>query len=427
VRGAHALGSSCSLLSTKVRGLCRGYFEAAGFRNITVVEAAAQFAPLGVGLNILPSAARELHALGILETLRSQSIETGALSLRNRWGTEIWTEARGLAAGYRWPQLSIQRKVLQQVLLDTLILRLGKHVLLENHELEFIDQEGVGGVVAHFGNGRSIGCDLLVAADGIHSRVRSGMYPAEGEPVASGMRMFRGTTWSKPFFDGKTMAVMGDARDRLVFYPIARHPEREEQCLINWVACAPVARSVRGQASWRRSVSSQIPVELFSEWHVPWLDIQETMHRSVEVYEYPLVDRDPIAKWYDGNALLIGDAAHPMYPNGSNGATQAIIDARELVSQLTRARYVHSGIVRFQGARIRKTTALQQSNRERGPEAVISLAHKRRPRGFSHVSEAFVEEELRTVSARYARTGGLDVPAVNGQPSYKCMVEGASS
>ncbi|WP_040838855.1 flavin-dependent oxidoreductase [Nocardia brevicatena] len=394
--------------------------HAAGFTDIRIVEAARKLRPLGVGLNILPNAVRELTELGLYDQLTAGAIATHELALYSRHGQLIWKEPRGLAAGYHWPQLSIHRGYLQGILAQAVRERLGAAAITTQSRVVgytrpcgrtvsvTVERAGIGTTVIN-------DIDLLIGADGIRSAVRASLYPDEGPPPGNGLVMWRGTTWAAPFLDGKSMLVTGDDVQRIVLYPIAEDPTRG--VLINWVAARPAETDPSGHGDWSREVPVAEVLDHFGHWRFDWLDFPAILGSASRVYRYPMVDRDALPQWTFGRVTLLGDAAHAMYPMGSNGATQSIIDAVVLARALAATGGdIPEALAVYEAERRPSMTLLQASNRQQGPEAVIAMVHQRAPHGFDRLHDVISERELAEVSARYASTAGFDVETVNTPP-----------
>ncbi len=408
------VGSGIAGLATAIS------LHAAGFEGITVFEAEPHLRSLGLGLNILPNAVRELAELGLLDELQQRAIRTQELAMYNPHGNLVWREDRGLLAGYQWPQLSISRSRLVMALAAEVRRRLGDGAIVTDARLVGLHNEPgrtCGIFTDRDGSTRTVETDLLIGADGIHSVVRAAFYPAEGPPPTNGMTMYRGTAWGDKFLTGNSMAVLGDDRRRLVLYPIERD-ETAGKTLINWVAAFPERETdpsrqpAGGAAEMRKAILHQ-----FGDWAPPGVDLTCLLEDTQHVQKYPMIDRDPIPRWTFDNVTLVGDAAHAMYPAGSNGATQAIIDARVLAWHLAAHSDVGDAFQAYEDERRPQMTELQKTNRSMGPERVITLAHERAPNGFDDVREVFSEEELAEISRNYAVTGKFDQDWVNSRPS----------
>ncbi|MER7458873.1 flavin-dependent oxidoreductase [Micromonospora sp. NPDC126480] len=380
----------------------------AGFRDITVYDRATALRPLGVGINLLPHAVRELSELGLRDRVERLGVAPGSLAYYNRHGQQIWREPRGLDAGYRWPQLSVHRGRFQMELLAAVRERLGAAAVRTGHRLV-----GVRNGVARFETAAGevgVTADLVVGADGIHSALRRQHQPGEGAPVWNGLTLWRGTARAPGFLDGRTMIMAGDAEQKFVAYPIG--PD-----LINVVAERRGPGFAGPNADWNRAVDPAPVIRLFEKWRFAWLDVPDLLRAADEILEYPMVDRDPIDSWTHANTTLLGDAAHPMYPNGSNGASQAILDARTLAFHLATASTVRQALDAYEADRRPATTALVLSNRRQGPEQVMVLAHERAPDGFAHIHDVIPPEELTEIATGYKKAAGFLPSALNERAS----------
>ncbi|WP_424629548.1 flavin-dependent oxidoreductase [Bradyrhizobium sp. SYSU BS000235] len=387
-----------------------------------IFESVSELKPLGVGINVLPHAVRELTELGLLDKLEAAGVRTKELSFFSKHGKPIWTESRGLDAGYKWPQISIHRGVLQQILLDTVIERLGAENVLTSHHLsEFTDTpDGVRAEFLDKATGQSAGTyqgSLLIAADGIHSAVRQKLYPAEGAPIWNGRILWRGITESDAFLSGRTMIMAGHEVLKFVCYPISNAPLPNGKFKINWIA----ERLLPPTYQWRREDYNRTAkldefLPWFEGWTFDWLDVPALIRNCAHAYEYPLVDRDPLDRWTFGNVTLLGDAAHPMYPIGSNGASQAILDARVLTREILNHGETPAALDAYEAERRPATTELVKLNRRNGPEQVMQLVEERAPDGFNVVTDVLSQQELEDIANTYKRVAGFQVDALNAKP-----------
>jgi 2-polyprenyl-6-methoxyphenol hydroxylase-like FAD-dependent oxidoreductase len=373
-----------------------------------VFEAAAEIGPLGVGINLLPHAMGALAELGLLEKVAALGVRTAELGYWNRHGQPIWREPRGIDAGYAVPQVSLHRGRLQQLLLEEVRARIGAEAVCTARPLADFADEGAA-VRARFGDAWETG-DLLLGADGIHSFVRKRFYPDEGPPHWNGQMLWRATSLFPPFLGGRSMCMIGTRRTKFVAYPIAP-PDSSGRALVNWIAeldrsgAPPSARE-----DWNRRGRVEDFLPAFGGWRFDWLDVPALIAAADAVYEFPMVDRDPLPGWTRGRVTLLGDAAHAMVPIGSNGASQAILDARALAAALAEERDVPAALAHYEAERLHATAAIVLSNRRQGPEIVMDLAEERAPQGFARIEDVFAPGELETIAASYKRVAGFSVP-----------------
>lgn len=387
--------------------------------DVRVFESVQTIRPLGVGLNLLPHAVRELTLLGLDRELAAISIATAELSYHNKFGQLIWREPRGLDAGYRWPQYSVHRGRLQMLLLESVQQRLGIDRVHTGMHLDSFSQDDTG-VTARFidrATGQPAGearGDILIGADGIHSVVRRTFYPQEGAPPFSGRMLWRATTEASPFLTGRSMIMAGHADQKFVAYPICPDAAARGRSLINWVAelrvggdRAPIPRD------WNRRADKAQFAPAFKDWRFGWLDVPALIEGAETVYEFPMVDRDPVPRWSYGRVTLLGDAAHPMYPVGSNGASQGILDAAALADALANEPDPVAALKRYEAARLEPTARIVHANRQHGPEVVMQLAEERAPGGFEDVHSVFAPNELEEIARWYKVIAGFDRDRLN--------------
>lgn len=386
--------------------------QAAGFEPV-VFEAVPELRPLGVGINLLPHAVRELTELGLGEALAGIGIATRELRYVSAHGQEIWREDRGLAAGYRWPQYSVHRGALQMMLAETCRAR-GIAVHAGHRVLRF-EQDG-DGVTAHFANADTAKGDALIGADGIHSAIRRHFAPGEGAPSWQGAILWRATTVAPPFLTGATMVQAGHHNQKFVCYPIGRLADG--RMLTNWIAEMKVDPAQGfDREDWNREADRNRFLPHYESWDWGWLDVPGLIREAERVLEYPMVDRDPLEGWTDGRVTLLGDAAHPMYPIGSNGASQAILDARQLALHLAREG-IPGGLLAYEEARRPPTARLTLANRALGPDLILEEVHRRAPEGFTDLHAVISRQELEEVSANYKKLAGFDPALLNERESW---------
>ena len=376
----------------------------------TVFEATGQVRPLGVGINTLPHAIRELAALGLLPALDAVAVRTRELRYLNRFGQEIWVEPRGTWAGHEVPQFSIHRGHLHAVLWQAARERLGDGALVTGARLSGFAQDGAG-VTAHFADGRSARGAVLVGADGIHSVLRAALHPDDGGIRWNGIQMWRGAIDWPAFEGGDTMIVAGDMAEKLVLYPIAAGAAPGTR-LTNWVVCAQIGDADRPpprREDWSRPGHLAEVLPHVARFRIPFLDVGALVRDTPEFWEYPMCDRDPLPFWTQGRVTLLGDAAHPMYPVGSNGASQAVLDARCLAALMAGGDPV-AALAAYEAERLPKTAEIVHSNRRGGPERVVDVVSERAPDGFARLDDVIAREELAAIAGGYARMAGFAAP-----------------
>lgn len=401
-----------------IGGLTLGLMLQARGIPCEIYEASPTIRELGVGINVLPHAVAELVELGLLARLDEVAVRTRELIYANRFGQEIWREPRGVDAGYQVPQLSIHRGHLQGVLRDALVARLGPAAVHTGHVLTAFDQDEAA-VTARFeqhpgGAPASVSGDVLVGCDGIHSAVRRQLYPAEAGLRWNGVLMWRGATVAESFLDGRTMIISGGFGNKLVLYPIT--PAKDGRQLINWVVThrmsdgsdAPPRRE-----DWNRHGTLDELMPHVQRVGTPHLDLAALVTGAPAFYEYPMADRDPVARWTHGRVTLLGDAAHPMYPVGSNGASQAILDARCLADRLAGHEGPGAALAAYEADRLPKTTELVRNNRRGGPERVIDEVERLAPDGFDDINAVLGHAEREAIVKGYAQLAGFAKDQVN--------------
>jgi len=381
-----------------------------------VVEAAAELKLLGVGINLLPHAMRELTELGLGAALERVAVATQEVVFCNRFGQFIRREPRGRAAGYAWPQLSIHRADLHEVLTAAVRSLLGPDALVLGARCGRIEQDARG-VTLRFDNGESVRAAAAIGCDGIHSAVRRILHPDEGPLAYQGINMWRGVTRAKPFLTGASMVAGGWLEGgKLVVYPVRNAIDGEGRQLINWVAEIQSPRNVL--QDWNLDGRLQDFLPAFADWRFDWLDCAALMRDADAILEYPMVDREPLPYWTQGRVTLLGDAAHPMYPRGSNGAGQAILDARTLAGCLKRERDVPAALKAYEAARLKPAYEVVLANRTSGPDALLHEVHRRTgDRPFAKIEDVISEAEMRAIAENYQRIAGFEREALERRAS----------
>jgi 2-polyprenyl-6-methoxyphenol hydroxylase-like FAD-dependent oxidoreductase len=401
--------------------------EAAGI-EVAVFEKTPTIEALGVGINLQPNAVRELTELGLDDQLKAVAIETSTLGYYNRFGQPIWSEPRGRAAGYAWPQYSIDRGDLQMILLSAVCQRIGEQHIFTGHELVSFEQRS-GGVTANFidvASGKPLPpCqgDVLVGADGIHSAVRAQLYPREGPPVSSGRIQWRGVVEAGPFLDGRSQVTIGSRNRRAVVYPISEKARQRGRSLINWVTVLGQQMTTGRPGTWDRRASRDRFLLHFRDWNFDWIPFADLVVATEEIFEYPKDDRDPLPRWSFGCVTLLGDAAHPMRPIGSQAGSQAIVDARVLAHALATADAIEMGLVDYERQRLPIMNEVILKNREFGPSIIMDMAEERAPNGFTDIEGVIPRRELEEISRSFKITAGFDPEMLNRRASLSIKLK----
>lgn len=383
-----------------------------------VYEAVPELRPLGVGINLLPHAVRELAELGLLDALDAVGVRTRESIFFTEHGQLVFREAAGQHAGYDWPQYSIHRGDLQTVLLRETLARLGPDSVVCGHRCTGVEQDDAG-VTVHFADGRApVRGAVAVGCDGIHSALRKQLYPAEGAPRYSGVNMWRGTAVWEPFLSGASMVRAGWlAVGKMVIYPIRDNVDGQGRQLVNWVA--EIHAPQPAMRDWSRAGRLEDFLPVFADWHFDWLDVPALIRASDTILEYPMVDQDPLPRWTHGRLTLLGDAAHPMVPRGSNGAGQAIIDARVLAGALKREGVGAAALERYDRVRVEATTNVVLTNRTNPPDAILREVYERsRGQRFDDLDAVVTQAELQAISDNYKRVAGYAPAALRERASY---------
>lgn len=378
-----------------------------------VFESARQLRELGVGITLLPHGMRELAALGLEPQLRAVAIENEESVFFNRHGQLIYREPRGRFAGYATPELGIHRGRLHRVLYDAACARLGAERIVLGRECIAAVQDGnaVTLRLRESSTGTetaSVRGDIVVACDGVNSAIRRQFYP--GETLAfTGINTWRGVTRRAPILTGRSYIRIGTVETgKIVIYPIVDDVDGSGRQLVNWMA----ERRMPGAPmnDWNKPGRLEDFLPFYADWHFDWLDVPELISAADAVLEYPMVDKDPVERWSFGRITLMGDAAHPMYPRGSNGAAQALIDARTLAEVLARTNDAEAALREYEGARLEPTARVVRTNREHPPDYLIMKVDELTAgRPFRHIDEVISQDELRELSESYKRITGFSL------------------
>jgi len=381
-----------------------------------IFESAAEIRPIGVGINLLPHASKELAALGLEPVLARAAIQTTDATFFNRFGQLIYQEPLGRAAGYDHPQFSIHRGDLQMILLEAFRARAGDDCLITNSHCIAVEQDETG-VRVTFSDGpggasrSTVRGRVAIACDGINSAIRKQFFPDEGEPRYSGVNMWRGVTRWKPMLSGASMVRAGWlSHGKMVIYPI-RPAGADGLQLVNWVA--EIETPVYRKRDWTRPGSIDDFMPAFADWHFDWLDVPAFIRAADHVLEFPMVDQDPLPRWSFGRVTLLGDAAHPMVPRGSNGAGQAILDARALTSALIENDDPVAALSAYEKQRLEATTRIVLTNRSNPPDAILREVFQRtQDQPFKAIDDVISRAELVALSEGYKKIAGYSKEAL---------------
>jgi 2-polyprenyl-6-methoxyphenol hydroxylase-like FAD-dependent oxidoreductase len=374
---------------------------------VRIYEQANRLQQVGVGINILPHATKILAQLGLQEELEKFAVSPNRSAFYNRFGQLIYDEPLGTAAGYEWPQLSIHRAELQNVLVRAFLARVGPANLFFGHRCIGVQQDD-SSISLRFDDGTRKRGSIAIACDGIHSEIRKQFYPQEGAPIYSGYNMWRGVTKHAPILSGATMIRAGWlATGKMVIYPIRDNIDASGRQLVNWVAELETPQHIA--RDWNRRGNIDDFIGAFSDWQFDWLDAPLLIRNAETILEFPMVDQEPLERWSFGRATLLGDAAHPMYPRGSNGAGQAILDARALAEELGAGGDPVKALRAYEARRLPMTSGVVRANRANPPDAILREVYLRTgDRPFEHIDDIIPRDELVALSDSYKRVAGYD-------------------
>jgi 2-polyprenyl-6-methoxyphenol hydroxylase-like FAD-dependent oxidoreductase len=406
-----------------IGGLSAALSLAAAGIEVAVFEQVQKIEALGVGISLQPNAVRELVELGLGDALKAVAIETSTQTYCNRLGQAIWSEPLGLAAGYAWPQYSIDRGDLHLILLQAVEQRIGANNVFTGRSCVGFEQSA-GGVTAHFADKMrgaplpSHHGDALIGADGIHSAVRAQLYPCEGPPISNGRILWRGVIEGGPFLDGRTF-VMIRSRDRhAVIYPMSERARARGRSLINWATVLGCEQASGELPTRQRKATQERFFAHFKDWNFDWIPFADLISATPEINEYPLEDRNPLPRWSFGRVTLLGDAAHPMTPIGSQAGSQAIVDARVVAMTLACEPTVEQGLLAYERIRLPAMNAVILRNREFGPSLIMERAEERAPDGLTDIEQVILRREIAEAALAFKVAAGFDPPSLNARPSY---------
>ena len=386
-----------------------------------VYEAVREMRPLGVGINMQPNAVRELYDLGFTQAdLDRVGLPAKEWALVGLNGNDIYSEPRGLKAGYNWPQYAVHRGQFHMMLYNAVIARLGRDAVRLGSRVNGYRKtaDGVIALVEHpDGSTEDAEGALLIAADGIHSAIRAQMHPKQPPIHWGGAVMWRGTTQGKPIRSGASFVGLGTHRERVVFYPISHPDPKTGLSTINWIAEVTLDSSEGWkQSGWFRQVETSEFIHHFDGWVWDWLDVPAMIAQADCAFENPMIDRDPVPTWQDGPVLLLGDAAHAMYPTGSNGGSQAIVDARTLGACMVEHGATVEALAAYDKALCGPISQLILRNRGAGPFGLLNLVDERCGGTFDNIDDVIPPDERTAFMAGYKAAAGFAIEKLNAAP-----------
>ena len=382
-----------------------------------IYEAVNEIKPLGVGINIQPHAVRELYALGLKSELDNIGLRSKEVAYFSEQGSLIWSEPRGTYAGYDWPQYSINRGDLQMLLYKELIRLVGPSIVKTNAALKTWENnsEEIELTLVDRKSKRKIEkrtATTMIGCDGINSTIRAKLYPNEGSANWSGIMMWRGTTKGPKFLSGKTMAMVGKRSQKFVVYPIHEFPDGE--VLINWICDLKFPDDHHWtKQDWNLKGELADLWPLFKNWTFSWLDVASVIKNTRNIYKYPMVDRNTLNRWTFERVTLLGDAAHAMYPIGSNGASQAILDSAHLARCLEQFGSSRAALCHYEKIRRVSVNKIVETNRLDGPDKILDIVAKKAPNGFENINDVMPHEKMKQIAEKYKVIAGFDADTLN--------------
>jgi 2-polyprenyl-6-methoxyphenol hydroxylase-like FAD-dependent oxidoreductase len=375
-----------------------------------VFESVNDIKEIGVGITLLPHGMRELAALGVQDALEAVGIENLESVFYTQHGQYVYREARGRHAGYALPEIGIHRGKLHRILFDAAVSRLGANKVHTGMRCTGFSQNADGVQIefsnAHTGQPISVNAQIAVACDGVNSVIRKQMHPQDALCFA-GINTWRGVTVHPPILTGKSYLRIGTVEvGKMVIYPIIDNVDGKGNQLINWVA--ELQKPNAAMNDWNRPGDPAVCAEIFKDWNFDFLNVPELILKAEKVFEYPMVDKDALPFWTQGRVTLMGDAAHPMYPRGSNGSAQALIDARTLAEQLSQHSNPQEALKAYEALRLAPTAKVVETNRNVPPDFIIMKAQELSGgKPFRHIDDLISQDELRQISDNYKTVAGF--------------------
>ena len=381
-----------------------------------VYETAPEIKELGVGITLLPHAMRELATLGVQDAIAAAGIENRESCFFNRFGQLLYKEPRGKFAGYTYPEIGIHRGKLHKILYDEALKVLGRDRIITNRHCLGVDQDD-NGVLLRMRETTSgtdqpaVRADVAIACDGVNSALRRQHYPDE-QLAFAGINTWRGVTRHKPILTGRSYMRVGSIRTgKIVIYPIIDNVDGQGNQLINWMAEIQTENAAIND--WNKTGRLEDFLPIYENWKYDWLDVGELIRNADQILEYPMVDKDPVDRWTFGRVTFLGDAAHPMYPRGSNGAAQALIDARTLADILSKNSDAPTALKEYEEVRLAPASKVVRTNREFPPDFInIKVEELTGDKPFNRLDDYIDQEELRSLSDNYKKIAGFAVESL---------------
>jgi len=371
---------------------------------VEIFESAKELSPLGLGLNLQPKAVKILANCNLFDELITNGVAISSVEFQCKDGLSIFSQKRGIADGYDFPQIAIHRAKLQQMLLKQFTLQPKNKIYLGQQLINF--QEYHSNVVCTLvdrttNNVLDKTVDILIGADGIHSTIRAKIHNDKANYQFAGIMMWRGISKIKPFQQHSSVVVRGNRNVQLITYPISPL-DKNGECYINWVVeIFDEETNTLDDNCWNKQGHVAEFIHYFNDWQNKFLDIEPLFDKAINIFKFPMVDRNPLNYWNTNRVTLIGDAAHPMYPRGANGASQGIIDAEYLATVIHSASNISDALQQYQANRLPITSKIVLDNRNANQLEILSLVAARCQKTCQNIHTCIDSEYIRQILTDY--------------------------